>query len=90
MLENLNRLPSALELTEAMEELRALTANVVQLMARERVRLYGGELGGLTLIDWSRLRSAVASLRETSAGLRCRGGGASVGLTVGGKAISRF
>jgi hypothetical protein len=84
------RLPSAIDLTETIEELRALTGSAVLLMGQERVRLYGAVPGVLTLTDWSRLRNAVVLLRELNAGRRCSVGGDSVGRSLGGKAISQF
>jgi len=54
------------------------------VMARERVRLYGGGPGDLTLTDWSHLHVAVASLRALNAGKRCSGGVAFVSPFLGG------
>jgi hypothetical protein len=68
------RSASCLTLTETINELKKQTANVVRLMERERVRLYGGVPGALTLIDLSRLQGVVDSLRDLSAGKRCNGG----------------
>jgi hypothetical protein len=84
------RLPSALDLTETIEELRALSGSAVLLMAQERVRLYGGAHGVLTLTDWSRLRNAVVLLRELNAGMRCSVGAAFAAHSPGGRATSRF
>lgn len=79
-----NRLPSAMELTETVEELRVLMRNVELLIARDRVRRYGGGAGALTQTDWSRLQSAADSLRGLSVGKRFSGGGASAGHFLGG------
>jgi hypothetical protein len=78
------RSASCLTLTETINELKKQTANVVRLMERERVRLYGGVPGDSMLIDLSRLQGVVASLREMSAGKRCNDGGGSVSLSLGG------
>jgi hypothetical protein len=81
---------SALELSETIDELKKLTQSAVQLMGRERVRLYGGVPGDLTLIGWSHLQNAVDSLRALNAGRRCSGGVVSARLLVGGSPTSRF
>ena len=84
------RLPSVMELSEAMEELRALMQSVERLMARDRVRRYGGGPGALTLIDWSHLQSAVVSLRGLNAGRPCSDGDGFVARSVGGRTTSQF
>lgn len=81
---------SALELSEMMDQLKRLTRSAVQLMAQERVRLYGGVPGDSTLIGWSHLQNAVDSLRALNAGRRCSGGVVSAPLLVGGSRTSRF
>jgi hypothetical protein len=85
MIEGLpTRLPSAMQLSEAMDDLKKQMKSVDLLMARERVRLYGGGRGDLTLTDWSHLLGAVAFLRALNAGKRCSGGGAFVSPFRGG------
>jgi len=91
MIEGLpTRLPSVIELSEMMDVLKKQMKNVDLLMARERVRRYGGGPGDLTLTDWSHLHVAVASLRALSAGKPCSGGVASVSPFRGGETISPF
>jgi hypothetical protein len=91
MIEGLpTRLPSALELSETMDELKNLMKSVGLLTARERVRLYGGGRGVLTLTDWSHLRVAVASLRALTAGKPCSGGGGFANPFRGGGITSLF
>jgi hypothetical protein len=85
MIEGLpTRLPSASELSEMMDVLKKQMKSADLLMARERVRLYGGGLGDLTLTDWSHLHVAVGSLRALNAGKRCSGGVAFVSPFPGG------
>jgi hypothetical protein len=91
MIEGLpTRLPSAIELSETMDVLRKQVAIAVLTMAQERVRLYGGGPGGLTLTDWSHLRVAVASLRALNAGKHCSGGDGSANPFRGGGITSLF
>jgi hypothetical protein len=91
MIEGLpTRLPSALELSETMDQLKKLMPNLVLRMARERVRLYGGGRGDLTLTDWSRLRVVVASLRDLTAGKHSSGGVVSANPFPGGETTSPF
>jgi hypothetical protein len=84
------QLPSALQLSETMDELKKQMKSVALLMAQERVRLYGGGPGALTLIDWSHLLVAVASLRALSVGKRCSGGGGFANPFRGGGTTSLF
>ena len=79
-----SRLPSAMELSEMIEQLQKQLSIAVAIMARERVRRYGGGAGDLTLTDWSHLRDAVASLRALNAGKRCSGGAVSANPFPGG------
>ena len=78
------RLPSVSELSEMMDFLKKQMKSAELLMVRERVQLYGGGRGALTLTDWSHLHVAAASLRALIAGKRSSVGVGSVSPFLGG------